>query len=208
MQYLACQQTKIPGKGRFIVLCSNLLIVKAYQSHPFKNMKISIIVAMASNRVIGLNNKMPWHLSADLKKFKKITMGSPVLMGRKTYESIGKPLPGRTNIIISRNPGYQQGGCLVINDLKTALKKACESAEEVFIIGGSELYKTMLPMADAIYLTLINREFQGDTFFPEIDWNDWSEVEREDIEDDPDAAFSYCFLKLEKTNEKMPASKN
>jgi dihydrofolate reductase len=164
-------------------------------------MKISLIVAMASNRVIGLNNKMPWHLSADLKKFKKITMGSPILMGRKTHESIGKPLPGRTNIIISRNLDYRQDGCLVFNDLETALKKTCESADEIFVIGGSDLYEAILPMADTIYLTLINGEFPGDTFFPEIDLDDWSEVEREDIKDDPDAAFSYSFLKLEKTNQ-------
>ena len=170
-------------------------------------MKISLIVAMASNRVIGLNNQMPWHLSADLKKFKKITMGSPILMGRKTYESIGKPLPGRTNIIVSRNLEYRQDGCLVFNDLKTALKKGCESAEEIFVIGGSDLYEAILPIADAIYLTIINREFQGDAFFPDIDLNDWSEVEREDINDDPDAAFSYSFLKFEKANQNS-TSKN
>ena len=166
-------------------------------------MKISLIVAMASNRVIGLNNKMPWHLSADLKKFKKITMGSPVLMGRKTHESIGKPLPGRINIIVSRNPEYRQDGCLVFNDLKTALNKTCESADEIFVIGGSDLYETMLPIADAIYLTIIDREFQGDAFFPELDLNYWSEVEREDIIDDPDAGFSYSFLKLEKANKNI-----
>jgi len=165
-------------------------------------MKISLIVAMASNRVIGNNNLMPWHLSADLKKFKKITMGSPILMGRKTYESIGRPLPGRTNIIISRNPEYQQDGCLVFNDIETAIKKGCESAEEIFVIGGSDLYEAILPIADALYLTIINREFQGDTFFPDIDLNDWSEVERENIHDDPDAAFSYSFLKLEKASSK------
>lgn len=163
-------------------------------------MKISLIVAMASNRVIGLNNQMPWHLSADLKKFKKITMGSPILMGRKTYESIGRPLPGRTNIILSRNLKYQQDGCLVFNDLKTALKKSCERAEEVFVIGGSDLYEAMLPVADAIYLTVIHKEFPGDAFFPDIDLKYWSEVEREDINDDPDADFSYSFLKFEKTN--------
>ncbi|MEI6269044.1 MAG: dihydrofolate reductase [Methylococcaceae bacterium] len=163
-------------------------------------MKISLIVAMASNRVIGLDNKMPWHLSADLKKFKSITMGSPILMGRKTYESIGRPLPGRTNMIISRNLDYQQEGCLVFNDLKTAFKKADENTDEIFIIGGSDLYKAILPMADTIYLTLINRDFEGDTFFPEIDLNEWSEVTREDIKDDPDTPFSYSFLKLEKTN--------
>jgi dihydrofolate reductase len=166
-------------------------------------MKISLIVAMASNRVIGLNNKMPWHLSADLKKFKKITMGSPILMGRKTYESIGKPLPGRTTIIVSRNLEYRQDGCLVFNDLKTALKKGCESAEEIFVIGGSDLYEALLPIADAIYLTIINREFQGDTFFPDIDLNAWSEVEREDINDASDVDFSYSFLKLEKANKNI-----
>jgi dihydrofolate reductase len=128
-------------------------------------------------------------------------MGSPILMGRKTHESIGKPLSGRTNIIISRNLDYRQDGCLVFNDLKTALKKACESAEEVFVIGGSDVYEAILPVADKIYLTIINREFQGDAFFPEIDLHDWSEVEREDIKDDPDAAFSYSFLKLERTNQ-------
>jgi dihydrofolate reductase len=163
-------------------------------------MKISLIVAMASNRVIGLNNKMPWHLSADLKKFKKITMGSPILMGRKTYESIGRPLPGRTNMIVSRNPEYRQDGCLVFNDLETALKKGCENADEIFVIGGADLYGAILPIADALYLTIINREFQGDAFFPDIDLNDWSEVERENINDDPDVAFSYSFLKFEKLN--------
>jgi dihydrofolate reductase len=103
-------------------------------------------------------------------------------------------------MIISRNLDYQQEGCLVFNDLKTAFKKAAESTDEIFIIGGSDLYKAILPMADTIYLTLINRDFEGDTFFPEIDLNEWSEVTREDIKDDPDTAFSYSFLKLEKTN--------
>ncbi len=160
-------------------------------------MKISLIVAMASNRVIGLNNQMPWHLSADLKKFKKITLGAPILMGRKTYESIGRPLPGRTNIIISRNPRYQQPGCLVFNGIDKALESCCDR-DEVFVIGGSDFYKSMLPVADTLYLTQIHQEFPGDTFFPEIDAKQWAEVEREDIQDDPDAGFSYSFLKLEK----------
>ncbi|MGR8998048.1 MAG: dihydrofolate reductase [Gammaproteobacteria bacterium] len=165
-------------------------------------MKIILIVAMASNRVIGNNNVMPWHLSADLKKFKQITMGSPILMGRKTFESIGRPLPGRTNIILSRNSEYRQDGCLVFNDIEKAIKKGCESSGEIFVIGGADLYEAMLPIADALYITIINREFQGDAFFPDIDMNEWSEVEREDIYDDPDAAFSYSFLKLEKANSK------
>ncbi|MDP3330684.1 MAG: dihydrofolate reductase, partial [Methylococcaceae bacterium] len=100
-------------------------------------MKISLIVAMASNRVIGLNNQMPWHLSADLKKFKSITIGKPIVMGRKTFESIGRPLPSRTNIIISRNPDYSQAGCIVVNDLDSALASACQQADEIFVIGGS-----------------------------------------------------------------------
>jgi dihydrofolate reductase len=161
-------------------------------------MKISLIVAMASNRVIGLNNKMPWHLSADLKKFKQITMGSPILMGRKTYESIGKPLPGRTNIIISRNTDYQQAGCLVFNNLETALQSASELTNELFVIGGSDLYQTLLPLADNLYLTLINQAVAGDTYFPEIDLNEWKEVAREDINDDTSTPFSYSFLTLDK----------
>ncbi|MGZ8226837.1 MAG: dihydrofolate reductase [Methylococcaceae bacterium] len=161
-------------------------------------MKISLIVAMASNRVIGQNNQMPWHLSADLKKFKQITMGSPILMGRHTYESIGRPLPGRTNIIISKNPLYQQAGCLVFNDLEKALQCACRNAEEIFVIGGATLYQAMLPISDTLYLTEIKKEFPGDTFFPEINGDEWCEVEREDIHDDPDAAFSYSFLKFKK----------
>ncbi|MDO9141701.1 MAG: type 3 dihydrofolate reductase [Methylobacter sp.] len=160
-------------------------------------MKISLIVAMASNRVIGLDNKMPWHLSADLKKFKQITLGAPILMGRKTYESIGRPLPGRTNIIISRNPEYHQPGCLVFNDIKQALAR-CSDANEVFIIGGSDFYRSMLPVADTLYLTQIHQDFDGDTFFPELDAAQWLEVAREDVNDDPDAAFSYSFLTLEK----------
>ena len=163
-------------------------------------MKISLIVAMATNRAIGLDNKMPWHLSADLKKFKAITMGSPIVMGRKTYESIGRPLPGRSNIIISRNLDYQQTDCLVFNDIKTAIAASSKEADEIFIIGGAELYKATLPLADNLYLTLINQEFTGDTFFPEIDFKAWSEVSREDISDDPSVNFSYSFLKLSRTN--------
>ena len=163
-------------------------------------MKISLIVAMAANRAIGLDNKMPWHLSADLKKFKAITMGSPIVMGRKTYESIGRPLPGRSNIIISRNLDYQQAGCLVFNDIKAAIEASSKDAEEIFIIGGAELYKATLPHADNLYLTVINQDFDGDTFFPEIDFKAWTEASREDISDDPSVNFSYSFLKLSKTN--------
>ncbi|MGZ8199617.1 MAG: dihydrofolate reductase [Methylosarcina sp.] len=158
-------------------------------------MKITLIVAMTSDRVIGLKNKMPWHLPADLKRFRKITMGSPILMGRKTFESIGKPLPGRTNIIISRNPEYRQAGCLVFNDLEKAIKAGCQLAGEIFVIGGSDLYEATLPMARTLYLTEIKKDFPGDTFFPEIDPDEWTEQEREDIRNDPTAGFDYSFLK-------------
>ncbi|MCX7083455.1 MAG: dihydrofolate reductase [Methylococcales bacterium] len=161
-------------------------------------MKISLIVAMATNQAIGLNNKMPWHLSADLKKFKEITMGAPILMGRKTHESIGRILPGRTNIIISRNQDYQQDGCVVVNDINVALEKASETAEELFVIGGFDLYKATLPLADTLYLTLINKVFAGDTFFPDFNRDEWLEMERIDIDDDADVDFSYSFLKLNK----------
>lgn len=161
-------------------------------------MKISLIVAMASNRVIGLNNQMPWHLSADLKKFKSITMGKPIVMGRKTFESIGRPLPGRTNIIISRNPDYRQAGCIVVNDLDSALASAGQQADEIFVIGGSALYDALLPRANRLYLTQINAAFEGDTFFPEINWDEWQELNREDIANDPQVTFSYSFLQLER----------
>ncbi|CAA9892409.1 Dihydrofolate reductase [Candidatus Methylobacter favarea] len=161
-------------------------------------MKISLIVAMSSNQVIGNKGQIPWRVSADLRKFKKITMGFPILMGRKTYESIGRPLPGRTNIIISRNLSFRAEGCLVFNTIESALKKACQKAEKVFIIGGSALYEALLPLADTLYITQVHKEFQGDTFFPEFDRKDWSEVERYDIRYDPEAGFSYSFLKFER----------
>jgi len=160
-------------------------------------MKISLIVAMACNRVIGADNKMPWHLSADLKRFKKITMGNPILMGRKTHESIGKALPGRTNIVISRNSNYQAQGCQVFTDINSALE-SFTACVEIFVIGGASLYEMMLPQADSIYLTQIHQAFSGDTYFPEIDLNGWVEVEHQRIDNDPDVTFAYSFIKLKR----------
>jgi len=156
-------------------------------------MKLSLIVAMAENRTIGINKKMPWHLSADLKKFKKITMGHPIIMGRKTFESIGRPLPGRKNIIISRNADYQQEGCEVFNNLDKAIQ-SCHTEEEVFVIGGATLYESILDKSDRLYVTEIKKSFEGDTWFPEIDQQKWSEYEREDIGDDSSVDFSYSFV--------------
>lgn len=160
-------------------------------------MKLSLIVAMASNRTIGLNKKMPWHLSADLKKFKKITMDHPIIMGRKTFESIGRPLPGRQNIIISRNPDYQQEGCQVFNNLDNALQ-SCAENDEVFVIGGATLYAATLARADKLYITEIQQGFDGDTWFPEINLEQWHEIAREDINDDNSVAFNYSFIVYEK----------
>ncbi len=160
-------------------------------------MKLSLIVAMAANRTIGINNQMPWHLSADLKKFKKITMGQPIIMGRKTFESIGRPLPGRKNIIISHNPDYQQQGCLVFNDLDSALQ-SCAESNEVFVIGGATLYAATLVRADRLYITEIQQTFDGDTWFPEIEQEQWQEVAREDINDDNSVDFNYSFIVYEK----------
>lgn len=161
-------------------------------------MKISLIVAMSRHRVIGLNNKMPWHLSADLKRFKAITMNAPILMGRKTFESIGKPLIGRTNIILSHNQNYKTDGCLVFNSLESALEAARHYGEEVFVIGGAALYDMALPLANRLYLTDIDAEFSGDTFFPEIDFNEWQEIACERVTDDEKVDFTYRFLTLEK----------
>ena len=160
-------------------------------------MNISICVAMAENRVIGINNKMPWHLSADLQNFKKITMGKPILMGRKTFESIGRPLPGRKNIIVSRNQDYQQPGCEVHHSIDMALK-SCTGNEEIMIIGGSALYQSSLPLATHLYLTLIHDVFPGDTFFPAFNWSEWQEIDRQDISNDESVPFAYSFIVLER----------
>lgn len=159
-------------------------------------MKISLIVAMASNRAIGINNQMPWHLSADLKRFKQITMGHPIIMGRLTYEAIGRPLPGRTNIVASRNQAYQPDGCIVVNSVEAAIQYGCGLSDEVFVIGGATLYAAAFAQANTLYITQIHQDFNGDTFFPSFDAGEWREMEREDILDDANVDFNYSFLKL------------
>lgn len=161
-------------------------------------MKISIISAFSDHHVIGLDNKMPWHLPADLKRFKSLTMGAAILMGRKTYESIGRPLPGRTTLIISRDAHYNQPGCLTFNSFELAVEKATEITDELFVIGGAALYKSALPIANTLYLTLINALFEGDAYFPAIEWSDWRETSLINHDDDPEVSFSYQFLTLEK----------
>ena len=138
-------------------------------------MIISLIAAMDEKRGIGIDGQLPWHLPADLKRFKSITMGHHMIMGRKTYESIGRPLPGRTTIIITRNPRYQPEGCLVAHSLETALEFArLDNEEEVFIIGGGEIFDQAIRIADRIYLTRVHTSLSADVYFPEFSTEEWS----------------------------------
>lgn len=160
-------------------------------------MMISLISAMGRNRVIGINNALPWRLPADLKHFKQVTLGKPVLMGRKTYESIGKPLPGRTNIIISSGRHYQAPGCIVVHSIEAALAAAGDHAE-VMVIGGASFYQQLLPRADRLYLTLIDEDFDGDAWFPEIHEAQWQEIAHTDHAPDDANPYHYRFLTLQR----------
>jgi len=142
---------------------------------------ISLLVAHDLNRVIGANNDLPWHIPEDLAYFKKMTLGKSIVMGRKTFESIGRPLPGRLNIVLTKNENYTAEGVLVFNDLNEAIEKAREHNEEVMIIGGAEIFKMALEIADRLYITLIEKHFEGDTFFPpyDFDWKITSTSEKE-----------------------------
>lgn len=160
-------------------------------------MQLSIIVAMDRNRVIGKNDSLPWHISEDLKHFKKITMGKPIVMGRKTHESIGRPLPGRENIILTRDADYTAEGCTVLHSLEEIFEH-CKDIEEVMITGGSEIYKSTLEQVSRLYLTEVHAEVEGDTFFPEFDRSQWEEVSREDHKADEKNEFDYSFLVLER----------
>ena len=160
-------------------------------------MKLSLIVAMAANHVIGHDNRLPWHLPADLEHFRATTLGKPVLMGRRTWESIGRPLPGRTNIVITRNADYAAAGCVVVHSLDEALSAAGD-AGEVMVIGGAELYRQALPQADTIYLTLVHGGFEGQTRFPDWQPDDWREIERIDHEPDDKNPHAYSFITLER----------
>jgi len=154
---------------------------------------ISLIVAMAKNRVIGKDNDMPWHLPADLAHFKKVTLGKPIIMGRKTYESIGRPLPGRVNIVISKNPQYTLEGCKTATSLQEAINLVSES-EEVMIIGGGFLYSQALEQADRLYLTFIDLEVEGDTHFPDYEQLDMKEIKREKHLKDAKNPYDYEFV--------------
>lgn len=159
---------------------------------------ISLIVAISQNRVIGRENKLPWHLPDDLKYFRRITKGNPVIMGRKTFESIGRPLPQRQNIVVSRDPSYLAEGCEVVNSLEQALK-AADSEKETFIIGGADLYRQSLELVNRIYLTEVQASVEGDSFFPELGI-EWQEVSRQAHPADSDHAFAFDWVMLEKVS--------
>lgn len=167
-------------------------------------MLVSLIVAKARNDVIGRDGGLPWHIPEDLKFFRKVTMGKPVIMGRKTYQSIGRALPGRLNIVITRNRGWRADGVTVVDGLPAALQAArVAAAEETMVIGGEEIYRTALPLADRIYLTEVDLEVAGDASFPPIDEADWVEVRRVEQkggagEGGEDQSPAYAFVTLER----------
>jgi dihydrofolate reductase len=164
-------------------------------------MTISLIVALAQNKAIGINNKLPWHLPNDLKFFKRTTLGKPVIMGRKTFDSLGKALPGRTNIVVSTNKNLQlPDGVILVHNFNDAINRlAHEGAEEIFIIGGAQLFTLALPLADRLYLTQVHAIIaDADVFFPEIDHSHWKQVWEENHSADEQHQYAFTFQQLER----------
>ena len=159
-------------------------------------MTISIIAAVAANRVIGKEGDLPWHIPEDLKYFKRITMGKPVIMGRKTWETLDEPLPGRKNVVVTRQDDYKAAGAEVVHNLDDAMK-AAGGAQEVMILNGAGIYEAALPRADRMYLTHIHEAFEGDTYFPEFNRNNWEVVERTESET-ADGELTYSFVVYER----------
>ncbi|AUC83878.1 diacylglycerol kinase [Polaribacter sp. ALD11] len=160
---------------------------------------ITVIAAIANNNALGKDNDLIWHLPADLKRFKKVTTGHYILMGRNTFESIGKPLPNRTTIIITRNKNYFKDGCLIANSLEAAIELAKEE-KQLFIIGGAQIYKETIAknLADQLDITVVHNEFDADVYFPEIDVKIWKEVSREDFKADEKNKYDYSFISYQK----------
>ncbi len=167
-------------------------------------MKLSIIAAMSANRVIGSNNDLPWRLPADLKRFKNLTMGHHLIMGRKTFESIGQPLPGRTTIVMTHHTDYAPEGVQVAHSVDQALQMAAGD-DEVFVAGGGQIYRQMLPRADRLYLTSIHDEFEGDTDFPEFKESDWQLISEEGHEPDEKNPYTYTFSVYERRSRQKPS---
>lgn len=160
---------------------------------------INLIVAMAQNRVIGAGGKMPWHLPADLRYFKAVTLGHTLFMGRRTFESIGKPLPGRDNVVLSRDPNYTLPGCTVVSDLAAALtpyRGSAAGTPDCFVIGGGQLYAQALPICDRLYVTLIDLAVAGDTYFPEFSFEEFEIISASPQEPDANNPYPYTFYVL------------
>jgi len=162
-------------------------------------MRVAMIVAQAQNRVIGRDNKLPWYLPGDLKYFKQATMGKPIIMGRKTFDSIGKPLPGRLNIVVTRDLDYQQEGVKVVHSLGEAIDLAesqamIDGCDEAMIIGGEQIYSQALPLAKRLYVTQVHAEVEGDAYFPEFKQADWEEIGREDFSAEGPNPYDYSFV--------------
>lgn len=165
--------------------------------------ELAVIVAAAANGVIGRNNALPWHLPEDLRYFKRVTMGKPIVMGRKTYESIGRPLPGRANIVISRQENYAPEGVHVVSGLAEALALAedialIDGSTELMVIGGAEIYRAALPIARRLYLTQVHAEVEGDAYLPDIDWKQWREVSRQRHSGGDGNPYDYSFVVFER----------
>jgi dihydrofolate reductase len=160
--------------------------------------RVSLVAALASNRAIGRDNRMPWRLPEDLRRFRHLTMGHAVIMGRKTFESIGSPLTGRNNIVITRSPDWYRSGCVVVHSLEAAVAAVAES-QEAFVIGGAQIYALAMPHAQRLYMTEIERDFDGDAFFPEFDRSHWREVSRERHASEGPEGFDYAFVEYERS---------
>jgi dihydrofolate reductase len=158
---------------------------------------ISLIVAMGQDGVIGLHNRLPWRLPADLAHFKRITMGKPIVMGRKTWESLPGVLPGRRHIVITRDESYQADSCTLVHSIDEAIAAAGE-VDEIMIVGGVTIYRVFLPLADRFYLTRVDAEIEGDAYFPEVDWDQWRELGRESHLADEKNPHAYSFIELER----------
>lgn len=155
-------------------------------------MKVALIVAMDEQGLIGKDNDLPWKISADLQYFRRTTMGKPIIMGRNTHESIGRPLPGRQNIVISSQQNYRAEGCDVVHSIDAALA-LCSDVEQVMVMGGASLYQQILPLADTLYLTRVHASLDGDTWFPEWSEQDWQLISSEDHQADENNEFDYSF---------------
>ena len=160
-------------------------------------MTLSLIVAMSENRVIGRDGNIPWHVSSDLKRFKKITIGHPMIMGRKTWESLGKSLPGRTSIVLTRNADYEAEGASVVHDLDAAIAQAPQS-DEVFVVGGADIYRLAMPRVDRMYLTVVHAAITGDTYFPDFDESLWEVREHTQHEAGERDDYPHSFLVMER----------